>query len=531
PGHLSSAVYVEEQNAEERLVFETVFNHYRKHKVEISNAINKTFPLLEGLRDHGFITNKLFEDSEEACRNLVPVQRVMYNVLSKMEKSFSQSLLKTLFSEVNMKEYPDLIHVCSSFNKVIHNLQIEEGKETKWMASIRSIQEQGQAVQKAEIPEPLYDEEKINIKEKEPLCGQRDTFRTGDTTVEHAQASEQADTVDTGNNSTMGKQKGKGRRKRGRPRKHVTQRNKAPLKRGRLRGLRRHMDETVDFDSPLLPVTCGEMKGTLYKKKLEQGTSEKCIQCEDETWLTLGEFEIKGGYAKSKNWKLSVRCGGQCLQRLVKEGFLPNPPRTYNRRKKGRLEPHDDDLDDPYPENSDDCEVCRQRGQLFCCDTCSRSFHENCHIPPVEAERTPWSCIFCMMKDFSGSQQCQQESEVLKRQMLPEEQLKCEFLLLKVFCCSENSFFANIPYYYDRESSQVLKEPMWLNKIKKKLNEKGYHQVEGFVQDMRLIFQNHRTFRTFEKLGQMGLRLETEFENNFKEIFAIQETNENSSFM
>uniref|UniRef100_A0A2I3MKR8 SP140 nuclear body protein n=1 Tax=Papio anubis TaxID=9555 RepID=A0A2I3MKR8_PAPAN len=832
----------EDQNLQEQVCPEPIFRFFREHKVEIASAITRPFPFLMGLRDRSFISEQMYEHFQEAFRNLVPVTRVMYCVLSELEKTFGWSHLEALFSRINLMAYPDLNEIYRSFQNVCYEhpplqmnnvneledrprllpygkqensnadhemgdvavpqealsslprcepgfssesceqlalpnadggdaedapsllpgggvscelaIQTDEGEsdemptllpyDTEVLESNRmtdaartystapgkkegdeegrnSPGKRNQDKEKYQESPAARDRETFDLKtpqitnegepEKGPCLPDEGEEGSGDCSqmcdgeepqeassslarcgsenldlktpqitnegepekglcllpdegeegsddcsqmcdgeepqevssslarcgsvsgeledhpmneegeseelassllhddvsgaeqsayenekcscvmcfseevpggpevkMESDQACGTMDTVDIGNNSTLGKPKRKKRKKRGhcwtrvrrrtqknvqqhenskadgqvvsnekkanvnlkglskirgrkrsKPRTHFTQSDRAPQKRVRSRASRKHKDETVDFQAPLLPVTCGGVKGILHKKKLKQGILVKCIQSEDGNWFTPREFEIKGGHARSKNWKLSVRCGGWPLRWLIENGFLPNPPRIYSREKKRILKSHNNTSVDPCMRNLDECEVCRDGGELFCCDTCSRVFHEDCHIAPVETERTPWSCIFCRMKESSGSQQCCQESEVLERQMCPQEQLKCEFLLLKVYCCSESSFFAKIPYYYYiREACQGLKEPMWLDKIKKRLNEHSYPQVEGFIRDMRLIFQNHRASYKYNDFGQMGLRLEAEFEKDFKEVFAIQETNGNS---
>ncbi|XP_044097757.1 nuclear body protein SP140 isoform X3 [Neovison vison] len=717
---------LEDQTPEEQAFYEFIFTFFKENKVEIASAINKTFPLLMGLRDLGFISEQKYENFEEACSNQVPVEEVVYQVLSELEKTFDKTVLDALFSNTNLKAYPDLLEICRSFQNVIYDnfhyeaIDEEETKEMlhlqvphqlescehspPQMNNVRALEEtssllpnegqasckraapqrddggeseempgllpydkevtydprvspvtnegeleempsqpaeEGQAPQMISEGEPvdvprqllcdgeaegnsacleMCDEEEPqedlnSLPESESVSGKLETLQMnreeeseeseelssrlllcdGEAELpadgnekcscvmcfskdvpegpESSQTCDMMDTVDLENTSSSGRLKRKRRKKKGhawtrikrRYQRRVNQKERsdtddqlvsserkvkkrlqgsakirgkrrgrthserAPQKRFQSRGSRRCRDDSVNFHSQILPVACGKVKGMLYKKRLKQGVLVKCIQSEDGRWFTPKQFEAEGGHKRSKNWKLSVRCGGRPLRWLMEKGLLHNPPRKYFGRRKKIPKPHDNILADPHLGNSNMCEMCRSGGMLFCCDTCSRSFHKHCHIPPVETERSPWSCTICRMESF-GRQPCHGESEALERQMQPEEQLKCEFLLLKVYCHSESSFFSKIPYYYYiREVSQNLKEPMWLDKIKKKLNKQGYRQVGEFVQDMRLIFQNHRVSYKYNDFGLMGLRLEEKFERKFKEVFAIEETNESSS--
>ncbi|XP_058389160.1 nuclear body protein SP140-like protein isoform X2 [Diceros bicornis minor] len=536
----STRTSTEDQNVEDRPGFVSLLMHFKRHKLEISSAIKKTFPFLEGLRDQELITQKMYEDCENSCRNLVPVHKVVYNVLCELEKTFDLPLLQVLFSKVNMQEYPDLRDIYESFKNVISNtnfalenngermeekpniqLSLEQGigensHRTLTWSCTESSSYHGTTPPEDGLSEHFCETGQINAKREDTTSDKNDALesqpaneqcarksepaginnddfselsngeepleisssvlrsvpRGQEAKTENIQASDMMGVVNLGNNSTLGRST-------------------------RKRRLRMDIDESVDFHSEILPVTCGPVKGMLHKRKLKRGTSVKCIQCDGGNWITLKEFEVSGGHEKSNNWKLSVRCGGKTLHQLIEEGSLSKPPRVYGRKKKLG--------------NTEKCKVCLDEGKLCCCRVCLKFFHDDCHIPPMETERCLWTCTFCRMKETSGSQHCHRESEVLARRMGPKEQLKCEFLLLKVYCHVESSFFAERTNKYD--------ELTCLDKIKKRLNEQSYRQMEGFVQDMRLIFQNYKA------------SYKDEFEKNFKEVFAIRETNENSSLV
>ncbi|XP_077617488.1 sp110 nuclear body protein isoform X1 [Crocuta crocuta] len=675
-----------------RALEETLLQHFIYQKLEIAYAIHKPFPFLEGLRDNAFITETMYRESMEAYRNQVPITRVVYNILTHLEKMFNLSFLQMLFSRINLHEYPNLMTICKSFRSVVisyggwnrdgptpleapassteggslqtllslpapqHPLQSLPPRAPSVSEPSASTRQSGEirgeppsppgpavalprAAQEGRItpedsqempgtppatvqeirddsPEPNDPKEpqeasstlpnKKGKKRKRSIWStpkkrhQKKSLSRGRASPEHRiqeklrvvdQTTERKDDstrkskvvtrvqkAKTGCTQTFGPEEisddcsemneekrpqeppstppsivhaaspehkiqeklqvvdqtterkddstrnSKVMRRAQKARTGCTQTSEPEVKKRKkdvsssstrrcqknIPPKKKPKDEFVDFHSPQLPVTCGEAKGILCKEKLKQGSSEKCIQNEEGVWFTPKEFEIEGKRATSRKWKQSVHCRGKTLEELLKKGLLLCPPRISVKRK---------------VESSKECEVCCRGGPLLCCITCPRAFHGDCHIPPAEAERSPWSCTFCRMES-SGRRQCHRESEVLEGQMQPEEQLKCEFLLLKAYCHPQSSFFTETPHNI-RDYGEPFQEAMWLDLIKERLTERVY-SVTWFVRDMRLIFHNHKMFHKTSDLGQIGLDLEAEFEKDLKDMFSFCKAKENS---
>ncbi|XP_050957959.1 uncharacterized protein LOC127159060 [Labeo rohita] len=126
--------------------------------------------------------------------------------------------------------------------------------------------------------------------------------------------------------------------------------------------------------------------------------------------------------------------------------------------------------------NDDECYVCRSEGDLVCCDECPRAFHLYCHLPAVHEDS-------------------------------PGEDIQ------KVFVKDPRKM---VPRY-----SEFITQPMWLDRIKQKLESGAYQTVGAFVSDFQLIFSNCSTSNKDNEFGRMGARLKKIFEEEFQKIFSI----------
>uniref|UniRef100_A0A7N5ZXF6 E3 ubiquitin-protein ligase TRIM33 n=1 Tax=Anabas testudineus TaxID=64144 RepID=A0A7N5ZXF6_ANATE len=168
--------------------------------------------------------------------------------------------------------------------------------------------------------------------------------------------------------------------------------------------------------------------------------------------------------------------------------------------------------DDP---NEDWCAVCINGGDLLCCDRCPKVFHMKCHVPTIKIfPKGDFLCTFCRSLASPEIEYCDDSKIKGDQGLSPEDQRRCERLLLYIFCHELSVGFrepvpSSVPNYY-----KIIKQPMDLKKVKKKLQLRSshhYQSTQDFVSDMRLVFKN---CAKYNEVSSMSLEPALENEKN-----------------
>ncbi|XP_060759899.1 uncharacterized protein LOC132870279 [Neoarius graeffei] len=274
----------------------------------------------------------------------------------------------------------------------------------------------------------------------------------------------------------------------------------------------------LEFEAAVLPVSCGSITGDLYKKRFA-GSRCKSIRTE-ERWFTPEEFIKQELTLTDSHWKKDILCHGKPLNYLVKKKilFIHSLLCTCD-----QCAP-----EDPLAQNNDDiCFICNSDedddGDLVCCDECPRAFHQDCHLPTPhdDTDEDKWMCTFCVWK-INHQMWIPMSLEDTLNSPVSQNIMNCEYLLLCLYKEDKQRGFTDDPFMTVPGYSRVISNPMWLNRVKTKLQKNEYSTVREFVGDLRLIFQNCQTFYKDNDFGMMGARLSESFEQKFRIVFKIQ---------
>uniref|UniRef100_A0A8C0L3I3 Autoimmune regulator n=1 Tax=Canis lupus dingo TaxID=286419 RepID=A0A8C0L3I3_CANLU len=153
------------------------------------------------------------------------------------------------------------------------------------------------------------------------------------------------------------------------------------------------VQRAVTVSSGDVPGACGALEGILIQQVFESGGSKKCIQVGGE-FYTPSKFEDPSGgknRTRSSGLKTLVRAKG--AQAPAPGGGDPRAGQPGRVQAPPAL-PSEPQL---QQKNEDECAVCRDGGELICCDGCPRAFHLACLSPPLhDIPSGTWRCSSCL---------------------------------------------------------------------------------------------------------------------------------------
>ncbi|XP_043227858.1 bromodomain adjacent to zinc finger domain protein 2B-like isoform X5 [Amphibalanus amphitrite] len=189
------------------------------------------------------------------------------------------------------------------------------------------------------------------------------------------------------------------------------------------------------------------------------------------------------------------------------------------------------------------CVVCgKGEGKVLLCEGCPRAFHPECVTPPVaKVPRGKWHCPACAHKspkksrskkakpppepsEAGGDGPAEERESPPKKERgnkkLAKEMAMCRTVLAELEAHDEAwPFLLPVNTKQFPTYKKIIKSPMDLSTIKKRINEGVYKSKDEFTADMRIIFNNCETFNEDDSpVGKAGHSMRTLFEARWLEL-------------
>ncbi|XP_004697358.1 autoimmune regulator [Echinops telfairi] len=331
----------------------------RLHRTEIAVAVDSAFPLLHALADHDVVPEDKFQETlslkdREGC------PQAFHALLSWLLTQDATAILdfwRVLFKDYNLERYARLQPIRDSFPKDVDLSQARKGRKPPTVPKVSILPPKPPAKRKVQ---------------------------------EEPRATPTATLSPRGSSSPGSQSKAKSSKKQ----ENSMEPPHPPLSSG-IQTMSASVQRAVTMSSGDVPGARGAVEGILIQQVFESGGSKKCIQVGGE-FYTPGKFQdpgSSGGKNKARSGGSSKplvrakgaqtianggdpRLGQQC--RVPAPVALPSEPQLHQK-------------------NEDECAVCRDGGELICCDGCPRAFHLACLCPPLrEIPSGTWRCSGCL---------------------------------------------------------------------------------------------------------------------------------------
>ncbi|XP_014908752.1 nuclear body protein SP140-like isoform X2 [Poecilia latipinna] len=264
------------------------FFHCRKTEM---SCMENPLIFLNQLRDHNLIPEDKYKITIR-MKSKDKIRRAVYEILDCLEKENSEHIplfWRCVFKDVIMNQYPTL--------KLLHNSLMD-----------------GSFHFDPKLPERRESEESDERGSSKVSDGEEKETKSAKKKRKHRSGSSEGDDEQSGSSAKQTPSQ----------KKKVKKIHFSSPRKGEAGEI-----WTWPIYKTQLPVTCGEVEGTLIRDKLARG--EKCILV-DKKQFTPSEFEKLAGKGSAKNWKLSIRCKDTPLGKLIKDGHLKAA--VYKRRIK-----------------------------------------------------------------------------------------------------------------------------------------------------------------------------------------------------